>query len=109
MFFQACSNVLGFDWNSSDSTAVTASVLKRAFDQEELGVKVAGGKEERSKRAPKEIAELSDQFNLTSNKIDRMIYAIRMTAKGDNATIQAGCNLYHHAFFISEEGEWTVV
>ena len=76
LFFQACSNVLGFDWNSSGSTTVTASVLKRAFDQEDLGVKVAGGKGERSKRAPKEIVELSEHFNLTSKMIDRMLSAM---------------------------------
>ena len=32
-----------------------------------------------------------------------------MTAKIDNTAIQAGYQLYHHAFFITEKGKWAVV
>jgi len=32
-----------------------------------------------------------------------------MSAKVDNTAIQAGYPLYHHAFFLSEEGKWAVV
>jgi hypothetical protein len=32
-----------------------------------------------------------------------------MSAKVDNTAIQAGYQLYHHAFFLAENGEWAVV
>lgn len=109
LFFQACSNVLGFDWDSSGATTVTSSVLKKVFDDVELGIKVGGGKGERSKNTPEEIATFCELYNLTSSKISGMIYASRMAAKVDNAAIQAGYQIYHHSFFISERGEWAVV
>ncbi len=109
LFFQACSNVLGFDWDSSGSTTVTSCVLKKVFNDLDLGIKVAGGKGEHSKKAPDEIVMLNELFNLNSHSTDQMLYASRMTAKVDNAAIQAGYQLYHHSFFISESGEWAVV
>jgi hypothetical protein len=32
-----------------------------------------------------------------------------MSAKVDNTAIQAGYQLYHHAFFLNEKGEWAVI
>jgi len=36
-------------------------------------------------------------------------YASKMSAKVDNAAIQAGYQLYHHAFFVAEDGKWAVI
>jgi hypothetical protein len=37
------------------------------------------------------------------------VRASRMPAKVDNALVQDGYQLYHHAFFFTEKGEWAVV
>jgi len=58
---------------------------------------------------PKEINEIGRLFNLSDEEIARIRYASRMTAKVDNAAIQAGYPLYHHTIFISKEGSWTVI
>ncbi|RLI00797.1 DUF763 domain-containing protein [Candidatus Bathyarchaeota archaeon] len=109
LFFQACSNVLGFDWDSSGSTTVTCYVLKKVFDKVNLGIKVAGGKGEKSRKALEEIEIIGDEFNISTNKIEELKYASRMTAKVDNTAIQAGYQIYHHTVFVSEKGDWTVI
>ncbi len=109
LFFQACSNVLGFDWDSSGSTTVTCYVLKKVFDEVNLGIKVAGGKGEKSRKALEEIEIIGDEFNISTNKIEELKYASRMTAKVDNTAIQTGYQIYHHTVFVSEKGNWTVI
>ncbi|MEM3553018.1 MAG: DUF763 domain-containing protein [Candidatus Bathyarchaeia archaeon] len=109
IFFQAFSNVLGFDWDSSGSTTVTCGVLKQALKEINVGIKVAGGKGKNSILTPVEIDELGKLFNFSSSKIEEIKYASRMAAKVDTAAIQAGYQLYHHSIFISNEGDWAVV
>ena len=36
-------------------------------------------------------------------KVDRLIYASRMSAKVDSAAVQDGYGLYHHCFFFNPE------
>ena len=38
-----------------------------------------------------------------------LVYASRMSAKVDSAAVQDGYQLYHHAFFFTPTGAWTVV
>ena len=109
LFFQALSNVLGFDWDSSGSTTVTCGVLREALRKEDLGIYVAGGKGEASRRTLDEVEIIGERFSLPTWKIDRLKYASRMVAKVDSAAIQAGYQIYHHAMFVAENGEWTVI
>ncbi len=108
-FFQALSCVLGYDWHSSGTTTVTMGALKEALKPEELGIAVCGGKGKVSRRAPSEIEKLADIFSLSSGKIEELKYASRMAAKVDNTCLQDGYQLYHHAFVLSEDGDWAVV
>jgi len=73
------------------------------------GLAVCGGKGKTSRKAPEEISEAGDHFDLSTSKIDGLRYASRMSAKVDNTAIQAGYQLYHHAFFLAEGGNWAVV
>ncbi|WP_309491833.1 DUF763 domain-containing protein [Candidatus Hecatella orcuttiae] len=109
LFFQACSNVLGFDWDSSGSTTVTCGVLKDVFREEDLGIKAAGGKGEASKKTLEEIETLSEPLGLSTSRVEELKYASRMTAKVDSAAIQAGYQIYHHTLFMAEGGSWVVV
>jgi hypothetical protein len=84
-------------------------VLKSAINPAEQGVAVCGGKGKASSQAPVEISHLGENFSFSTDKIDRLRYASRMSAKVDNTAIQAGYPLYHHAFFVTEGGEWAVI
>ncbi len=108
-WFQALSCVLGFDWHSSGCTTVTCGALKEAINPSEHGIAITGGKGKNSRKVPEEIEEFGEKFSFSTNKIEELKYSSRMTAKVDNSAIQDGHDLYHHNFFISEDGLWGVI
>lgn len=108
-WFQSLGCVLGYDWHSSGLTTVTTGVLKEVIEPEKIGIFGAGGKGKASMKTPKEIEEFSKKFNFSAKKTDSFKYASKTSAKVDNAAIQAGAPLYHHAFFASEDGKWTII
>lgn len=108
-WFQALGCVLGFDWHSSGVTTVLTYVLKKAVRPDMHGVAVCGGKGKASLRTPSEIRLVGERFGFSISDIDQLEYSSKMSAKVDNTAIQAGYPLYHHAFFLSEEGKWAVV
>lgn len=108
-WFQALACVLGFDWHSSGTTTVTTGALKMALSPERHGIAVAGGKGKTSGKAPSDIERLGDAFSLSGAKVKELTRASRMSAKVDNALVQDGYQLYHHAFFFTGSGEWAVV
>jgi len=108
-WFQALGCVLGYDWHSSGVTTVVTGVLKQAVVPEEHGVAVCGGKGKISRQAPLEIGNVSERFGFSPDKTKALQYASRISAKVDNTAIQAGYQLYHHAFFVAEDGEWAVI
>jgi len=108
-WFQALGCVLGYDWHSSGVTTVLTGVLKSAIDPSEFGLAVCGGKGRASKRAPSEILSAGEILGLSTGKIEELRYASRMSAKIDNSAVQDGYQLYHHAFFLTEDGCWAVI
>jgi hypothetical protein len=108
-WFQALGCVLGYDWHSSGVTTVVTGVLKQAIAPEEHGIAVCGGKGKISLQAPLEIENAGQKFGFTNDKIEALRYASKMSAKVDNAAIQAGYQLYHHAFFVADDGKWAVI
>lgn len=108
-WFQAFGCVLGYDWHSSGVTTVVTGVLKTALSAQEHGVVVCGGKGKTSRKTPSDIMETADKFGFSENQIQRLTYTSKITAKVDNSAIQAGYQLYHHAFFITEDAKWAVI
>ncbi len=108
-WFQALGCVLGYDWHSSGVTTVVTGVLKQAIAPEQHGIAVCGGKGKISLQAPLEIGNVGEKFGFPNDKIETLRYASKMSAKVDNAAIQAGYQLYHHAFFVAEDGKWAVI
>jgi hypothetical protein len=108
-WFQALGCVLGYDWHSSGVTTVLTGVLKTAVNKTELGLTVCGGKGKTSRKTPAEIEQLGEKYGFSSSKLDSLVYASRMSAKVDSTAVQAGYPLYHHAFFVTERGDWAVV
>jgi len=108
-WFQALGCVLGYDWHSSGVTTVVTGVLKNAANPEEHGIAVCGGKGKTSRQTPFEIVKTGEDFGLPTQQIESLQYASRMSAKVDSTAVQAGYHLYHHAFFITSDGEWAVI
>lgn len=109
LWFQAFGCVLGFDWHSSGLTTVVTGVLKQSLKPDVHGVMLAGGKGKKAVNAKHGIANICETFSLSDNKLNELLYASRISAKVDNAAVQDGYTLYHHAFLLAEDGTWTVI
>jgi hypothetical protein len=107
-WFQAFGCALGFDWHSSGVTTTVCGALKEGIRgmEKELGFYMAGGKGRASRKTPLEIEEICEQRAIEGTPL---IYASRMSAKVDSAGVQDGYDIYHHAFFFTETGQWAVV
>ena len=106
VWFQAFNNVIGMDWDSSGSTTVTAGMIKDALWREELGIKAAGGKGKKSRETPEELKTIAELYGLDPEPYVR---TSRLVAKVDTVALQTGYQLYHHVFFLDEEGNWAVI
>lgn len=109
MWFQAFSNVLGFDWHSSGSTTVTCGVLREALQRVNVNLAIAGGKGKRSLETIKDIIEISRKFDFNSELSSKLEETSRLVAKVDNSAIQDGFTIYHHTMLISRDGKWCVI
>ena len=107
-WFQSFGCVLGFDWHSSGLTTTVCGALKEGVRelQKDLNFFVAGGKGRTSRKTPKEIEFFSQKYSFNSQPL---IYASRISCKVDNNALQDGYQLYHHNFFFTKDGKWTVV
>jgi hypothetical protein len=109
IWFQAFSNVLGFDWHSSGSTTVTCGVLREALNKVEINLALAGGKGRKSLETINDIKSISSKFGLNEEDAAKLEENSRLTAKVDNVALQDGFTIYHHAMLISREGKWCVI
>lgn len=105
-YFQALGCALAFDWNSSGLTVILTAALKAAFKKRQLGLYIAGGKGQTSKKTPAELMELGDRLGFDPQPYIRLS---RLTAKIDNGLIQDGFTIYHHSFILSTSGDWAVI
>ncbi|MFX0056220.1 MAG: DUF763 domain-containing protein [Candidatus Hermodarchaeota archaeon] len=105
VYFQALSNVLGYDWDSSGSTTVTCGILKSVLSWEKHNMVGIGGKGLASRKVPDQLRALED-FGLDGYGLAEISKAV---AKVDNAAVQDGYQLYQHVFFVDPEENWTVV
>ena len=108
-WFQAFGCVLGYDWHSSGVTTVVTGILKQALSPKEHGIAVCGGKGKTSRQTPTEITCAAEEFGFSENSIQTLTYTSKITAKVDNTAIQAGYQLYHHAFLVTENKKWAVI
>lgn len=111
VWFQSLGTVLAFDWNASGLTTTLTAALKEAIQGEErnLGIFICGGKGKTSRKTPDQIEEWGGRLSLPTNQVENLVYNSRMSAKVDSSLIQDGYQIYHHTFFFSENGSWTVV
>jgi hypothetical protein len=110
LWFQAFGCVLGFDWHSSGVTTVVTGVLKQSLNEEIHAISIAGGKGKKATQTKKDVPKLAERYyNLSSTKIDDLMYASRMAAKVDNVAVQDCYSLYHHVILFDEHGDWTII
>lgn len=111
VWFQSLGTVLAFDWNASGLTTVLIGALKEAIrgQEKDLGIFIAGGKGATSRKTPDQITEWASRLNFSSEKTKSLVHSSKMSAKVDSSLVQDGYTLYHHAFFFSKNGAWTVV
>ncbi len=111
VWFQALGTVLAFDWNASGLTTILTAALKEAIRHEEadLGIFICGGKGKTSRKTPDEILYWGSFINLPDETAKRLAYNSKMAAKVDSSLVQDDYQLYHHSFFFSKNGAWTVV
>jgi len=107
-WFQAFGSVLGFDWHSSGLTTTVCGAMKEGIKglEKELGFYVAGGKGKAGLKTPEHILGFGESLSIDPKDL---VYASKMSAKVDNAGLQDGYTLYHHAFFFTSKGQWAVV
>lgn len=104
-WFQAFGCALGFDWHSSGLTTVVVGALRESIKIDTHGLAVAGGKGAMGVRTPEMIheAEITDEVKI------KLVKVSRLSAKVDNAVLQDGYSIYHHAIIFTEDGDWGVV
>ena len=108
-WFQAFGCVLAYDWHSSGVTTVVTGILKGALSPEEHGIAVCGGKGKTSRKTPSDIALAGEKFGFSEDTIKTLTYNSKMAAKVDNTAIQAGYQLYNHAFLVTKDEKWAVI
>jgi hypothetical protein len=111
VWFQSLGTVLAFDWNASGLTTILTAALKEAIksQEQELGIFICGGKGKTSRKTPQEILTWGETLNLPVSQANNLVYNSKMSAKVDSALVQDGFQIYHHTFFFSKNGVWTVV
>ena len=109
LWFQAFGCILGFDWHSSGVTTVVTGVLKQSLNEEIHAISIAGGKGKKATQTKNDIPKLAERNNLSSARIDDLLYASRMAAKVDNAAVQDRYSLYHHVILFDERGDWAII
>ncbi len=107
-WFQAFGCVPGFDWHSSGVTTTLCGAVKQGVKglERDLGLFVAGGKVAASRKTPAELEAWGERLSL--NPVP-LVYASRISARVDNSAVQDGYQIYHHSFFFTGRGSWSVV
>jgi hypothetical protein len=113
VWFQSMGCVLSFDWNSSGLTTTTLAALKEGLRglENDLGIFICGGKKN-SRKTPEEIQKWGGFLGWSQQKIDRLIYASKISAKVDSSCLQDLQNpfqIYHHNLIFNKFGQWVVI
>jgi hypothetical protein len=111
VWFQSLGCVIGFDWNSSGLTTITLGALKEGLRglEGELGIFVCGGKGKTSRKTPEQIQRWAEFLGWEEAKINKLVYASKISAKVDSSALQDGFQIYHHNLIFAKSGQWAVL
>jgi hypothetical protein len=107
-WFQALGSVMGMDWHSSGITTSVLGALKRGLNPRahELGVYICGGRGRHSRNTPDELRAIAERTGLDG---EGLVRTSRLAARVDNNAIADGFQIYLHGFFLTRDGEWSIV
>jgi hypothetical protein len=110
-WFQSLGCVIGFDWNSSGLATTTLGALKEGLRglESNLGLFVCGGKGKTSKKTPQQIQEWGEFLHWPMERIDKLVYGSKISAKVDSSALQDGFQIYAHNLIFTKTGQWTIV
>ena len=84
--------------------------MKQSLKEDVHAISIAGGKGKKATQTKNDIPKLAERYyNLSSTKIDDLLYASRMAAKIDNAVVQDCYSLYHNVILFDEHGDWAII
>ncbi|MFQ6049441.1 MAG: DUF763 domain-containing protein [Candidatus Paceibacterales bacterium] len=111
IWFQSLGCVTGFDWNSSGLTTITLGALKEGLRglENDLGLFVCGGKGKTSRKTPEQIKKWGEFLGWPKDRIQKLVYSSKISAKVDSSLIQDNFSIYHHNLIFNKSGQWTVV
>ncbi|MBZ9572665.1 DUF763 domain-containing protein [Patescibacteria group bacterium] len=111
IWFQSLGCVIGFDYNSSGLTTTTLGALKEGLRglENELGLFVCGGKGKTSRKTPQQIQEWGEFLRFPMEKIDKLVYASKISAKIDSSCLQDEFQIYAHNLIFTKSGQWNVI
>jgi len=111
VWFQSLGCVIAFDWNSSGLATTTLGALKEGLRglEKELDIFICGGKGKTSRKTPEQIKKWGEFLGFSEKKVNKLVYASKISAKVDSSLIQAGFQIYHHNFIFTKSGSWNVV
>ncbi len=103
LWFQAFNNVIGMDWDSSGSTTVVTSILKKiSWRKPELGILVLGGKGKNMRNVPSEAEKAEKILDVSSELVKSFS---KKTAKIDSSFLIDGYELYLHSVILVEKNQ----
>ncbi|MBZ9572433.1 DUF763 domain-containing protein [Patescibacteria group bacterium] len=111
IWFQSFGCVLSFDWNSSGLTTTVMGALKAGLRglEFDLGLFVCGGKGRTSRKTPEQIQNWGESLGWPIEKIDKFVYASKISAKVDSSCLQDDFQIYHHNLIFTKSGKWCVI
>jgi len=114
IWFQSLGCVIGFDYNSSGLTTTTLGALKEGLRdlENDLGIFICGGKGKTSRKTPEQIQRWGEFLGWPIEKIEKLVYASKISAKVDSSCVQDSQNpfqIYHHNLIFTKSGQWVVI
>lgn len=111
VWFQSLGCVIGFDWNSSGLGTTTMGALKEGLRglENELGIFICGGKGKTSRKTPEQIQNWGEFLGWPAEKINKLVYASKISAKTDSSCLQDGFQIYSHNLIFTKSGRWNVI
>lgn len=111
IWFQSLGCIIGFDWNSSGLSTTTLGALKEGIRglESDLGIFICGGKGKTSKKTPAQTQEWGEFLHFPQERIDKLVYASKISAKVDTSCVQDGFQIYAHNLIFDNSGKYTIV
>ena len=108
-WFQSLALAMGFEHNYTGATTVTLKAIKEAINNENLGVKLVGGKGKAATSLPNELDKLVENKEIDESFAHNIKERSRESVKSDNVLLQDSFDIYFHAMIVSEKKYFSII